>query len=92
MKDDIITGISDFYETNILSRIIQMWEHPVDLVFFFDILIVYPTLTIIKAAKMPAVIFTKILLPECFFLFFRHFIPSLYTHNTNIVYHILFFL
>ena len=41
MKDDIITGISDFYETNILSRIIQMWEHPVDLVLFLiDIAIV----------------------------------------------------
>ena len=41
MKDDIITGISDFYETNILARIIQMWEHPVDLVLFLiDIAIV----------------------------------------------------
>ena len=34
MKDDIITGISDFYETNILARIMQMWEHPIDLVLF----------------------------------------------------------
>lgn len=36
MKDDIITGISDFYETNILARIMQMWEHPIDLVLFFN--------------------------------------------------------
>ena len=41
MKDDIITGISDFYETNILARIMQMWEHPIDLVLFLiDIAIV----------------------------------------------------
>lgn len=41
MKDDIITGISDFYQTNILSKIIQMWEHPIDLVLFLiDIAIV----------------------------------------------------
>ena len=41
MKDDIITGILDFYETNILARIMQMWEHPIDLVLFLiDIAIV----------------------------------------------------
>ena len=41
MKDDIITGISDFYETHILARIVQMWEHPIALILFLiDIAIV----------------------------------------------------
>ena len=53
MKDDIITGISDFYQTNILSKIIQMWEHPIDLVLFLiDIaIVVFLAYKILKLKK-----------------------------------------
>ena len=53
MKDDIITGISDFYQTNILSKIIQMWEHPIDLVLFLiDIaIVVFLAYKILKLTK-----------------------------------------
>lgn len=53
MKDDIITGISEFYQTNILSRIMQMWEHPIDLVLFLiDIaIVVFLAYKILKLTK-----------------------------------------
>ena len=53
MKDDIMTGISDFYQTNILDRIIQMWEHPLDLILFIiDIaIVIYLAYKILKLTK-----------------------------------------
>ena len=53
MKDDIITGISDFYETNILARIMQMWEHPIDLILFLiDIaIVIFLAYKILKLTK-----------------------------------------
>ena len=53
MKEDLITGISDFYQSNILARIIQMWEHPLDLILFLiDItIVVYLAYKILKLTK-----------------------------------------
>ena len=53
MKEDIITGISDFYQTNIIARIMQMWEHPLDLILFIiDIaIVVFLIYKILKLTK-----------------------------------------
>ena len=53
MKEDILAGISEFYQVNILNRIIEMWEHPFDvLLFIIDIVIVlFLVYKILKIAK-----------------------------------------
>ena len=53
MKEDILAGISEFYQVNILNRIIEMWEHPLDLILFIiDIVIVlFLVYKILKIAK-----------------------------------------